>query len=318
MFPRRRLLHIESPRVLPRGVAQVLVLRFADGLHQHVARLAFRRLDAQHHLDAGLAAEQFPLVAHAQRVRAVDAANHLAFLDQRIGPGQRRRGVRQIRIVRVDVLHHESTGLLIAAQARAQRSHSDVVFRLSLVAAMDEGVQRRQLTDHLRNHIVQFIAIRDAIDQGQIPPLHRDPVHAMHVPVVEVVAFQPPRVEKEAVELIPRRRRHLPVRQIDLRLRHGLRVVQRRALHVRVKDVEVVGFVNQHFFAVERNLKSLHVRHHRVRLIALVVDARGTGASSWDEFRRWRRASTAASRSPAGYRNCLAALEPPSADPQCW
>ena len=60
---------------------------------------------------------------------------------------------------------------------------------------MNKRVQRRELAHHLRDHIVQFFAIRHAIHQWQIAIANPRPIQSMHIAVVEIIALQPPGIE---------------------------------------------------------------------------------------------------------------------------
>ena len=194
----RRLVDGEAARVLPLGVAHLPVLAEADGLHQHIAAFSLVVLNMDEHLLAGLAPQQFALVGDAKRIHAIDGGDDFAFLHQRIRPRQRRRLVGQVGIVGVDVLHHEAAGLLIAPQPRAETWPVHVILGLARVAAANKSMQRGKLADHLRDHIVKLVAVGHAIHQRQVAVAHRRPIHAMHVAVVEVVALQPPCIQKDA------------------------------------------------------------------------------------------------------------------------
>ncbi len=179
-------------------------------------------LDVQQDLLAGFAAQQLAFVGDIEQVLAVDADDDFAFLDKGLGTGERRRLIGQIGVVDVDVLDDVAAGFLVAPQNGAERGDVDVVGRLARVSAADEGVQRGELADHLRDNVVQFVAVGDAIDEGQIAVAHGGPIDALHVAVVEVVALQPPGIEKEAAELFARIGGEGPVREIDCALAMAL------------------------------------------------------------------------------------------------
>ena len=216
----RRLVDREAPRVLPLGVAHLPILAEADRLHQHVARRQpFSFFTWMQHLLAGLAAQQLAFVRHAERVHAVDGGDDLAFLHQRFGPGERRSLVGQVGIVRIDVLHHEAAGLFIPPQPRSEGCQVNVVLRLARIAAPNKRVQRGKLAHHLRNHVVELVAVGHAIHQRQIAVAHRRPIHAVHVAVVESnrapAATHPGTCPWYSSRRIGGDR---PVRQIDFRL----------------------------------------------------------------------------------------------------
>ena len=95
---------------------------------------------------------------------------------------------------------------------------------LRCVAAADEGVESGELADHLRDDIVELVAVGDAIDERQIALAHGDPVDALHVAVVEVVALQPPGIEEEAVELLARSGMEGPVGEVEFGFAEGFGV----------------------------------------------------------------------------------------------
>ena len=70
-------------------------------------------------------------------------------------------------------------------------------FAAARVPGANEDVQRRELGDHLRHQVRELVAIGDAVDERKVLVEHRLPVHTVHAGVVEVVALEPPGVDKE-------------------------------------------------------------------------------------------------------------------------
>ena len=170
------------------------------------------------------------------------------------------------------MFHDEAAGLLIAPEARAERRQVDLVRGFADIAAVHEDVQCRQLAHHLRDHIVQLLAVGYAIDQRQVARTHGIPVHALHVAIVEVIPFQPPRIEKDAAEVRARIREERPGGHVDRRLFQRLRIGECSGTRARVDDVEVAGLRHQELFAVERDFEILDVARDGLRFIALVGD----------------------------------------------
>ena len=83
---------------------------------------------------------------------------------------------------------------LLAAPVATRRSGRG----LPRIAALNENVQRGKFTHHLREQIVEFFTVGDAIHQGQITVADFGPVRAVHVAVIEVVALHAPGIEKDA------------------------------------------------------------------------------------------------------------------------
>ena len=61
------------------------------------------------------------------------------------------------------MLHNVAADLLVAAQYRSQCCCFNLVDGRARVPAGNERMQRREFAHHLRNHIVEFAAVRDAI-----------------------------------------------------------------------------------------------------------------------------------------------------------
>ena len=99
------------------------------------------------------------------------------------------------------MLHQEAARLVVAPEARAERREIDLIRGFAVVAAVHEGVQGGQFAHHLRDHIVQFLAVRHPIHQRQVARADGVPVHAVHVAVVEIIALQPPRIHEDAAKI---------------------------------------------------------------------------------------------------------------------
>ena len=67
--------------------------------------------------------------------------------------------------MQIDVLDDIASGLRIAAQFGTEGSDVDVVGGFAAIAAMNEGVQGGELADHLGDDVIEFFAVRDAIDE---------------------------------------------------------------------------------------------------------------------------------------------------------
>ena len=63
--------------------------------------------------------------------------------------------------------------------------------------------------------VVQLVAVGDAIDEREIAVAHGDPVDALHVAIVEIVALEAPCVEEDAAKLLARIGGDGPVREVD-------------------------------------------------------------------------------------------------------
>ena len=107
---------------------------------------------------------------------------------------QRRSEIREIGIVSVDGFYEKAACLFVASRSHTERSKVDVIGWLPCIATYDEGIQGAQLAHHLGDHIVQFVAIRDAVNKGQIAVARLRPIDALHVAVIKVVALQTPSV----------------------------------------------------------------------------------------------------------------------------
>ena len=178
-------------------------------------------------------------------------------LTRESGRASGRRLIGQIRIVGVDVLDDVAAGFLVALENGAEGGGVNVVGGFARVSAADEGVERGELADHLRDDVVQLAAIGDAIDEGQIAVAHGGPINALHVAVVEVVALQPPGIEKEAADTLAGVGGEGPVREIDLGLGHGLGVGEGGGLGVGVENEEVVVAWTRSFLRSSEIWKSL-------------------------------------------------------------
>ena len=108
------------------------------------------------------------------------------------------------------MFHHESAGLFIALQKRAERRQVDLIGWSACIPAVHKDMQRGQLADHLRDHVVQFLPVRHPIDQRQIALAHGVPVHPLHIAIVKIIALQTPRVQKYAAEIRARIREEGP------------------------------------------------------------------------------------------------------------
>ncbi len=203
--------HLEAAGVFPLCVAQIGLIGGLDGRHQHIASFSRSRPHAQQYLRTSLAAQQRTFVGNTQGTLAVDADDDLPILDPRLGTIHRRGVIGQIRIVQVHMFHHKAARLFIALQQRAQRRQVDLIGRFACIAASNEDVQRGQLADHLRDHLVQLLPVRYPIHQRQIALTHGVPVDALHVAIVEIIAFQAPRVQKYAAEFRARIGEERPV-----------------------------------------------------------------------------------------------------------
>lgn len=65
------------------------------------------------------------------------------------------------------------------------------------------------------------------------------------------------------------------MREVDRSLRNSLRVRSGGRFHIRIEDIEILALLTvsyQQLLAVERNLITLHVGHHGLRLVAFVCN----------------------------------------------
>ena len=143
----------------------------------------------------------------------------------------------------------EAAGLVVAGERRAQRRRLHLIGAASRVTAAHEDVQRGQFAHHLRQDVGQLRAIGDAIDERQVLRLHRRPVHAVHVAVVEVVALEPPRLGEHLPPLVARIEPERPVAERHL----ALRGVGRR-FRAHVEDEDVLRLADHQLLAIERQL----------------------------------------------------------------
>src|SRR5262245_17642864 len=100
------------------------------------------------------------------------------------------------------MLHPIPAGLRIAFEQRAERAHLHLIGPAPHIAAEDESVKSRQLSHHLSYDIVQLLAVGDPIYQGKIFLAHANPIDAMHLSVIEIVALHPPGVDEQFTKLI--------------------------------------------------------------------------------------------------------------------
>ena len=133
-------------------------------------------------------------------------------------------------------------------------------------------MERREFADHLRNDVVEFGAIGDAIDEGEIAIARGGPVDALHVLVVEIVALKTPGIEEDAAIFVAGIGGEGPVGEIDFGFGHGLGVGKAGGFHVRVEYKEVVVFVDDELLAVERDLEAFDFGEQGVDFCALVGD----------------------------------------------
>src|SRR6185437_2722769 len=153
-----------------------------------------------------------------------------------------------------------------AVKARAERSQLDVVIGLALVATKDERMEGGKLAYHLRDHIVQLVAVRHAVDERQISVAHGNPVDALHVRIVIVVALEPPGIEKNAAVLGAGRRSPSPVRKIDFGLAQSLGVGFGDG---GIDDVEIILLADEHLLAVGGELEAANAGKDGVGLVTL-------------------------------------------------
>src|SRR5262245_7776490 len=134
------------------------------------------------------------------------------------------------------MLHPIAAGLWIAFEQRAERAHLHLIGPAPQVAASDESVKCRQLSHQLSDDIVQLLAVSDAIYQGKIFLAHGNPIDAMHLSVIEIVALQPPGVDEQFTKLIAWFERETPFAQIHASICQRLGNSKRSPFGVRVKD----------------------------------------------------------------------------------